>query len=319
MMSGLVAGLLTFLREAFSVNLGLKSLSLAFAFGLFIYQHGQQALQQRTVPVDVVQLPPKDETRVLMSQLPGNLQVTLRGSSRAIDSLIRTGIQPVEIDLRTQKKTSIEFNAEMLSVPEDVEVVFIDPPRIDLEWQEITTRQVQLQSSISGQPAAGYVVKGEPEVEPKTLLAKGPASLVEVIQYARLAPFDVSGLTEGTYPRRIAIDGPPSRVSFLGPQSAAVKVTISRRLTEKTFTRPIEVVGVAGGFSAPRSAEVTVIGPPEVVNALRPEQVVPRADLMTVPNFDLKAHPRGALAVKVTVELANAEAQVQPPSVTVRW
>ena len=62
-----------------------------------------------------------------------------------------------------------------------------------------------------------------------------------------------------------------------------------------------------------------VVGPGErrrsPMRAVRPEQVVPRADLSKVPN--LKRH--GSAVVKLTVELGHAEAELQPPSVTVKW
>ena len=47
-MSGdLVGAIATWLRAAFTENLVLKALSLAFALGLFVYQKGQQDQQQR--------------------------------------------------------------------------------------------------------------------------------------------------------------------------------------------------------------------------------------------------------------------------------
>jgi hypothetical protein len=61
------------------------------------------------------------------------------------------------------------------------------------------------------------------------------------------------------------------------------------------------------------------VGPPEVVQALRAEQVVPRANLMKAPGFDLKDLRHGSAELPVTVELAGAQARVQPPSVTVKW
>ena len=67
---------------------------------------------------------------------------------------------------------------------------------------------------------------------------------------------------------------------------------------------------------SPRLVSVTVIGPPEVVQALKPEQVVPRADLGKI---DLKEQRHGSVVSGITVELGGAEAKVQPPSVTVKW
>ncbi len=309
-----------FLRGAFTQNLGLKLLSLICTIGLFAYIHGQQDVQERTIPVGVISLPPESDERELMTKIPPNIHVTLRGTTRAIDQLIRSGITPVEIDLREGFKRSVQFKAESFKLPEGVEIIFVDPPSIDLEWQEVVTRAIPLQTSITGQPAQGYVIKGEPSVEPRKITVKGPVSLVEVIQFARLAPFDVTGLTEGVWPRRIAIDAPPARVSYLGQQSATVTVTVARRKSEKVFTaRRVEVIGPPHATVVPRTVDVNVIGAPEVVRTLREEQVVPRADLTRLPDMDFEKRPHGSASVPVTVELGSAEAEVQPPSVTVKW
>ncbi|HLV21726.1 MAG TPA: hypothetical protein VKZ49_12615, partial [Polyangiaceae bacterium] len=116
----------------------------------------------------------------------------------------------------------------------------------------------------------------------------------------------------------IAIDAPPARVSYIGPQSATVTVTIARRVSEAKFTRrPIEVVGMVGAKVTPRFVDVTVIGPPEVVRALRPEQVVPRADVSAIVGDDETKH--GSATVPIRVDLAQAETEIQPPAANVKW
>jgi hypothetical protein len=137
------------------------------------------------------------------------------------------------------------------------------------------------------------------------------------MQFVRLAAFDVSGLSEGVHKRRVAMDPPPNRVTALGPTNATVSVTIARRVSEIKFAnRPIEVIGVQGAHAVPRMVDVTIVGPPEVVRALRPEQVVPRA---TIPEELLRRDKHGSAALKVTIDLAQADCEAQPPSVTVRW
>jgi YbbR domain-containing protein len=318
-MNAVVAAAIAFLREAFTENVGLKALSLGLAVGLFAFLYGQQDEQQRTVPVAVVMRPPpEDANRELMTQIPASIHVTLRGPARVLDRLIQAGIPPVEIDLRQGHKRQVVFDASMFQVGPDARITIIDPPSIDLEWEDIVSRQIPVQASIAGQPAAGYIVKNEPEVDPANLTVRGPTSLVEVMQFARLAPFDVSGLSDGTHRRRIAIDAPPSRVRFIGPSSAAVTVVIGRRLSEARFeNRPVEVVGVVGATAVPRTVDVTVLGPPEIVRALKADQVVPRADLSAIPELNLARH--GTSVVKLSVELTHAEAEIQPPSVNVRW
>lgn len=317
-MSPIPASILAFLKESFTENVGLKALSLGLAVGLFAFLYGQQDEQQRTIEVGVVtRPPPEDANRELMTQMPPTIHVTLRGPARALDELNQTRIPPVEIDLRQGHRKQIVFDPSMFSV-EDARITIIDPPSIDLDWEDVISRQIPVQASISGQPASGYVIKGEPEVDPPTITVRGPTSLIEVMQFARLAPFDVSGLSEGTHRRRIAIDAPPSRVRFIGPTSAAVSVVIARRLSEAKFeNRPVEVVGVVGATVVPRTVDVTVVGPPEIVRALKADQVVPRADLTAIPELNLTRH--GTAVVKLSVELVKAEAEIQPPSVNVRF
>lgn len=318
-MSSSDAPWLRFLHNAFTQNLGLKALSLVFALFLFAYIHGERNIQQRTVPVGVVSLPPEGGDHELMTRIPPSIHVTLRGTTRALDQLIQAGLPPVEIDLRQGNKRSIPLTRDLFKLPPDVEVLFVDPPSIELEWEKVVTRSIPLQTSVTGQPAPGYMLKAEPTVEPRKITVKGPVSLVEVLQFARLAPFDVTGLTEGVWPRRIALDNPPNRVSYLGPPSATVTVTIVRRKAEKVFAnRRVEVVGSGRALVVPQTVDVTVVGPPEVVRTLREEQIVPRADLTKLPEETLDA-PHGSVVVPITVELANAEAEAQPPSVTVKW
>src|SRR5450432_1722762 len=319
MPSTLLTSALTFLRESFSENLGLKALALCFALGLFAFLQGQTDEQQRTIPVPIVmRLPPESAERELMTPIPASIHVTLRGPARAIDRLIQTGVVPIEIDLREGHRESISFEPKNFSFPPETSITIIDPPSIDLEWEDVVTRQIPIQAAITGQPADGYVVKGEPDVDPTQLTVRGPVSIIEVMQFARLAAFDVSGLSEGTHRRRIAIDAPPVRARYIGPSAATVTVTVARRVSEAKFeNRPIEVVGVPGAGTMPQRVDATVPGAPEAIPALRPEQIIPRADLTKAPNIDLKKH--GSAVIKLSVELGHAESELQPPSVTVKW
>lgn len=319
MLRNFLASLVVFLRESFTENLGLKALAMSFALGLFAFVHGQEEVLQRTVPVGLaVRLPQGTAQRELMTPIPANIHVTLEGSARIIDDIIQSGIDPIEIDLRDGRRESVLFDASMFNLPPDARITIIDPSSLELTWEDVATRQIPIQAAITGQPADGYVVRGEPEVEPKAITVSGPLSAIEVMQFARLAAFDVSGLSEGVHRRRLGIDAPPPRVRYLGPQAAHVAVTVARRVSEARFdNRPVEVVGIAGGIATPRTVDVVVAGPPEVVRALRPEQIVPVADLTKVQGLDLTKH--GSTSIKVTLPLSNAEAEIQPPAVNVKW
>jgi hypothetical protein len=318
---GTMAGVWTWFRDALVDNFGLKALSLAFSLGFFIFLHGQEEQQQRTIPVGVVlRMPPEEARRDLMTPVPASIHITVRGSVRAIDRMLQSGLPPVELDLRAGSANSVGFERGMFKLPPDVELTIIDPPSLDLEWQPVIERKLPIQASISGTPASGYVVKGEPKSEPADVVVRGPQSLVEVVQSARIAPFDVSGLTEGIYRRPLAIDPAPTRLRYLTGSNAVVSVAITQRLSEVKFARRrVEVLGVSWGRASPESVDVTVVASPEVVRTLRPEQVVPVADLTRLEGFSREQQPHGVLTVPITVDLANAQAEVQPPTVTVRW
>src|SRR5688572_41983 len=319
MLRGFLSNLLAFLRDSFTENIGLKALAMCFALGLFAFVHGQEEEQQRTVPVALVmRLPQASAERELMTPIPPSIHVTLQGSARAIDNLLQAGMTPVEIDLRDGRRESVVFDESMFTLPPDTKITIIDPSSIELNWEDVATRQIPIQAAITGQPADGYVVRGEPDVDPKTITVSGPLSSIEVLQFARLSAFDVSGLSEGVHRRRLGIDSPPVRVKYLGPQAANVAVTVARRVSEVRFeNRPVEVIGIPGGIATPRTVDVVVAGPPEIVRALRPEQIVPVADLTKVEGIDLTKH--GSSTIKVTLSLSHAEAEPQPPTVSVKW
>ena len=317
--SGYANRLMRFLREAFSENIALKALALVFALGLTAYQRGSEDEQQRTVPVDlIVRLPSDDANRELMTLVPPNVHVTVRGSTRALDQLIQAGIPPVEVDLRRGDVHSIMFEAEMFSLPPGVQVNIIDPASIDLEWQNVIQRSVPIQASMTGRVAEGYTVQGV-KVDPTSITVMGPASLVEVMQFVRLAAFDVSGKTDGVYRHRLALDPPGQRLQYLGPASATVAVTIARQLVSRKFARRnVTLLGVVRGKAEPRSVDVTVTGPPEVINGLREEMIVPRADLHAA-GVDTAAQRHGAMLLSVQLDLAQVEVEIQPPTISVSW
>ena len=315
-----ISPFLAWWREALTENMGLKLTALLFSLGFFGYVHGRENVQQRTISVSVVSLPPESGEQELMTRIPPDIHVTLRGSGRALSDLVQEGSPPVEIDLRTGYPEEVKFTREILRLPPELDLIVVDPPRLKLEWEEVITRQIPLQTSVTGQVADGFIIKGEPSVEPERIAVKGPRSIVEVMQFARLAAYNVSGLTEGTFPRRIAIDPPPDRVDYLGSPAATVTLEVKRRESEKLFSDvPVQVVGPGRASVFPERVDVTVIGPPDVVRELRIEQIVPQADVIEANKWSPESDEPGSATVPLKVSLNKVRVEVQPPNVTVKW
>ena len=80
-------GLRDAIRGALLDNLGLKIISLLFALGVYAFIHGaENAL--RTIAVSIVSvMPPESANRQLMTQLPTEVVLTVRGSRTHLDDL----------------------------------------------------------------------------------------------------------------------------------------------------------------------------------------------------------------------------------------
>ncbi len=302
------------LFSALTENFGLKLFCFCCALLLVAYQRSQTDEKARTVAFTLnAQLPEQATQRELMTPLPPHLNVTVQGSTRALEELTANA-PSLDLDLRAGDRTRVEFSPEQLDLPPGVSVRLIDPPSLHLEWQNIVTRQVPVQSSVTGRVADGHEV-AKLTVEPETVAMRGPSSLVRVTQLARVAPFDITGLSTGEYRRQLALDPAPSRTQYVDVSSVTVTVEIRRRQLAVNFPRlTVEVIGIPGAKVVPAKVDVTVKGTPEVVKALQPELVVPRVDASGV---DKQAH--GSAALPVLVDLTRATAEIQPPTVMISW
>lgn len=300
------------IRSAFTENINLKLLSIGFTLVLYSLVHGQQDAQ-RVVSVDLVLLlPPSDSNRVLVSTIPPQVRVTMHGPRTTLDELHADDIGNLQVDVRAGQNRHILFDKSAVHVPTGVHVDQIDPPGIDLEWDDVVTRDVPVQVSVAGTPASGFIVKGVPVSDPPFVRVHGPKTEIAVLQHVRADAFDVTGLTEGTYTSARTLDHPPGRLTF-DVRFVSVTTQITRELAEKTFTKiPIVVTGIAKAKTTPTDVDVRISGPPDIVHSLRPEQILPRVEESSTAASGSETRP-------VVVNVDKCEVHVTPDVVVVRW
>jgi YbbR domain-containing protein len=299
------------LKSAVTENFNLKALSLAFALVLYSLFHGQE--EQRWILVNVAALaPPEGGDRVLQTPVPPNVRVTLRGPKSILDELRADDIGSIQVDLHKGTETRVTFEPRMVHVPAGVKVEQIDPPAIDLQWEDRVVRDVPVQVSVVGSPAPGFVVKGTPVSDPATVRARGPKSEAMVLQHARADAFDVTGLTEGKHTRTLRLDTAPGRVTYEVP-SVTVTLEIAREVSERPYTKvPIAITGQPHAKAQPPEVDVRLTCPPEILRGLRLEQIVPRVQVTSTADKGSEALP-----VQLTVE--GCEVHLTPSTVVVRW
>ncbi|MGA3119314.1 MAG: CdaR family protein [Polyangiaceae bacterium] len=299
------------LRSIVTENLNLKLLSLAFALLFYSGVHGSQDAQRSLLLSVVALTPPDSANRELVTPIPAQIRVTVRGPRSALDDVHADDLS-VQVDLRGGNEARLTFDPSMIPVPPGLKIEQIDPPAIDLRWEDRIVRDVPVEVGIIGTPAAGFVVKGPPSADPSVVRTRGPTSEVMVLQRARSDAFDVTGLTAGKYARRLALDRPPGRVSYEIP-SISANVEVAREVLERPFARvAVALVGRSGAKALPPLVDVRLVCPPEIVRALRPEEIVPRVQVENAPD-----HGSAVLPVQLTIE--QCDVQITPPSVVVRW
>ena len=302
------------LRAAFTENLSLKFLSFVCALVLYSLFHGSQDAQRAVLVDMVVLMPPENANRVLVSSIPPQVRLTLRGSRAALDELRADDIGNLQVDIHTGTEKRVTLDPARVHVPPSVHVAQIDPPAIDLIWEDQVERDVPIQVSVVGTPAPGFVVKGVPVAAPPSVRVRGPKSEVLVLQHVRADSFDVTGLAEGSYSRHLAIDKPPGRL-LPDPSTQSVLITteIMREVVERPFVKmAVAVVGPPKAKTQPAEVDVRLLCPPEMLRALRSEQVVPRVTVRSTA-------PSGSESLPVEVMVDRCEAQITPSTVIVRW
>jgi len=299
-------------RGAVTENLNLKLLSLAFALVLYSLVHGSQDWR-RSVRVSVdVRVPPDTADRVLVTKIPPEVRVTLRGPQSVLEDLKADEIGSVQLDIHEGTETHVNFTPQMFHLPAGVKIEQIEPAYLDLVYEERVVRDLPVQVGVVGTPAAGFVVKGAPVADPTMVRVRGPKSEVMVLQHARADAFDVTGLSEGKYTRSLALDHPPSGTSF-EIASVAVTLEIAREVAERPFTKvPVAVVGVTKAKTQPSEVDVRLTCPPEILRGLRVEQIVPRVQVTS--NAE-----RGSEALPVVLVIDRCDVHVTPSTVVVRW
>jgi hypothetical protein len=297
--------------DAVLENWRLKVLSLLCALALYAQSHSGQDAKSVVVNLEA-QLPDRED-KVLATMLPPGVRITIKGTGAELDNL-RASSLGLQVDLRGARSGHVTFEPRMVHGPAGArfEVIEFDPAGIDVEWEDRIKRDVPVQVSVVGTPAAGYVVKGAPLAEPTKVSVTGPASDVMAMQDVKVGAFDVRGLSEGSYPRQLPIVALPPRMRA-EPPTVFVTANIVRETAERPFSRlAVVVVGNTKAKAKPAEVDVRLVCPPEIVRQLRTEQVVPQAEVTS-------KEASGSVSAPVVVAVDGCEAHVTPSSVVLKW
>ncbi|MCA9964473.1 MAG: hypothetical protein KC423_09525 [Anaerolineales bacterium] len=131
----------------------------------------------------------------------------------------------------------------------------------------------------TGDPAPGYRLLSI-SADPPSVLVQGSPTQLGQITRIETEPIDINGLTE-SFEQKAALVL-PTGISLDQDQELMVKIEIEPLVTSATYTRPVELLGLADGLEAiidPEEVRVFLFGPLPALDTLLDEEVRVTADL----------------------------------------
>jgi YbbR domain-containing protein len=289
------------LRQLFTHNIALKTLSLAIAFSIWFFVNFGERDTEGTlkVPLELRNIPAH-----LMIASPTVDFTDLRVSGpRALLGRIDRNRLAISLDLGGVRPGAAVFrlDTDSLNLPRGVKVLRITPAQVTLELERVAHKSVPVHLSLTGKPPPGLQVV-DTKVAPETVQVSGPVSDVEDVQAANTDALDIRSATAGTIERELALEPPSEYLSF-----SANRVAAQVRIEEVSVTREFKRVEVQVRNASlryrvsPDHVRVSVRGPRRLVDNL---ELGPGAVYI-----DAEGGTVGEHVVKPTIELSG-EVQV---------
>jgi YbbR domain-containing protein len=257
-------------------NLPLKAIALVGSVLLFSLVHSDVDAH-RSMSIDVVALlPAPDSSMMLVSDVPSEVRITLRGSRSRISALSRDDLQPLQVDLTDTERGYYAFDASDIDLGGGLQVVEISPSTIPLVWAKSKEKQLSVRPQLAGEPRAGNRVREPVEVRPAKVTLRGPEETVAEVSEVLTDVIRVDGLAPGTHTRRVPLLRLPEHVVALEDPLVEVKLVIEPVVTERVLGKlAVEVVGEGSATVRPARVAVTLRGPTNALAELAPEDIVP--------------------------------------------
>lgn len=201
----------------------LRLLAVGIAAGLWfgVSMEDREVLSEKLVVASLSYNRP--ERFVILDPTP-SVEVRVRGSSRSIRRL-NPFMVDVQVDLPAEVGTAtIPLGPENVLMPEDLELVSIQPNEIQVQLDREVTQRIPVIPQIAGKAARGADV-GEAEVSPGQVQITGPQSVLERIQSLSTRPVDIEGRST-TVEEVVNVISPDPLVQIVQPSKVSVRVPI---------------------------------------------------------------------------------------------
>jgi len=210
-------------------NLGLKAISLVLAGGVWfaVSAPRRERAVERAFSASVSLVGMRREYVITTpTSVPDSITVRLRGRRSDLESLTSRALEAT-VDLawiQQAGEASITLRPQAFNVPQDAEVVSIEPNKFRFRVEELRQRAVPIRPFLIGELPGGYVT-GTPTAAPDRALISGPATQILATSEVGTERIIMTGRT-GTFTQGVAVVSDSPLVRILSPMTTRVTVPV---------------------------------------------------------------------------------------------
>lgn len=288
-------------------NLGLKLMALGLSVMLFSLVHSDVDAQRSMFINVVALLPPPEADRMLVSELPTQVKVTLRGSRSRLSDLSRDDFSPIQLDLRKGTSGYYYLRPADVDVVGGVHVISVDPATVPLTWAAVARKRLPVHARIEGKLDTHHRLRGPAQPKPGEVNVRGPKSALADLSTVSTDVISLEGLRAGHYVRRVALAPLPKLVTYDGDAHVEVDLDVDAVVAERVVRHlDVAVLGAPAAMLRPDRVAVTLRGPQELLAELDPDEIVPYIEMsgamtatLVVHDVQLRGVPDGLEVVRI--------------------
>lgn len=209
-------------------NLGLKLVSLLLACILWWYVSGprREQVRERAMTASLVFAGMPSDLVITTPDIRSSVSVRVRGRRSDLRLLASQSLE-ASADLRSVTKpgeVEITIRPQHINVPENVEVVSIDPPKVRFRVEQLRQSAVPIRPYLEGTAPVGYLV-GQATADPPLALCSGPASQITKLAEVTTERIIMTGRT-ATFVQSVAVISDAPLVRVISPLTTQVTVPV---------------------------------------------------------------------------------------------
>ncbi len=253
------------------------------------------------------------DTAWSIREAPAEVETVFQGRRRDILPLFDPPVLRKVIDAVTDSVMEIplEVSEVVYDRSLDARALAVQPSRITVRFEPRVRRMVRVVPETDVRPSEGFVISDQ-QVEPESVLVRGPSSVVTAISYLSTTPLRLAEVRR-TVTRQLPVETP----GIAAPLEIAPPQVILTVEVDSLLARPFQVPvrargpGADGVVLEPRTIQVTVRGARQAVRALT------EADINATVTIEGPLTGRRTYGVEIELPVdLRATATPEPPRVT---